>query len=109
VAIDPRVKVSQDALERQFELHQQISAAVTETYSLYHQAVAVREAIDGYEKKLATDDVVTVKSLRDFEAKLVRLQGTENRGGGGPPGTRPPCPSGMVKSIRSGKGILLQA
>jgi len=109
VAIDPRVKVSQDALERQFELHQQISAAVTETYSLYHQAVAVREAIDGYEKKLATDDVVTVKSLRDFEAKLVRLQGTENRGGGGPPGTRPQPSFLQLNCIRSGKGILLQA
>jgi len=89
VAIDPRVSVSQDALQRQFELHQKIGAAVTETYTLYHQAVAVREAIGGYEKKLATDDADTVKLLHDFEMKLVRLQGSENRGMGGPPGARP--------------------
>jgi len=53
--------------------------------------------------------VVTVKSLRDFEAKLVRLQGTENRGGGGPPGTRPQPSFLQLNCIRSGKGILLQA
>lgn len=90
IAIDPRVNVSQAALERQFELHQQVSAAITETYSLYHQALALRESIDGDEKKLSAQDADTVKLLHDFEMKLARLQGSENRGGGGPPGTRIP-------------------
>jgi photosystem II stability/assembly factor-like uncharacterized protein len=87
VALDPRVHVGEDALERQFALHQQVDEAVTDTYNLYHQAVALRESIDGDEKKLGATDADAVKALKDFEAKVTRMQGSENRGGG-PPGGR---------------------
>jgi photosystem II stability/assembly factor-like uncharacterized protein len=85
VAIDPRVKTPQDALERQFALEQKATDATTITYGFYRQATALREAIAGDQKKVSTDPD-TVAALKDFDTKVARVAGTEGGRGGGAPG-----------------------
>ena len=59
---------------------------VTATYDFYHQVTVLREAIAGGEKKLQNQDADSVAALKDFDVKVVRLLGSEGRGGGGPGG-----------------------
>lgn len=84
VVIDPRIAVSKDALARQFELERKTTDMVTLTYNYYHQAIALREAITGAEKKLQNQDAESVAALKEFDQKVLRLQGAEGRGGGPP-------------------------
>jgi photosystem II stability/assembly factor-like uncharacterized protein len=79
VVIDPRVSVSQAALERQFLLERKIANAITASYGLNHQAVVLREAIAGAEKKLQIQSPDTVKALEDFDKKAAAIQGTARR------------------------------
>jgi hypothetical protein len=82
VVLDPRVATSRAALEHQFELERRATDMVTATYGLYRQATVLREAIAGGEKKLENQDADSVAALKDFDAKVVRLLGSEGRGGG---------------------------
>ena len=41
------------------------------------------------QKKLQNQDAATVTALKDFDKKVAEIQGSENRGGGGPPGAKP--------------------
>ncbi len=91
VAMDPRVTISQEALERQLALHQKITAAVTETYNLYHEALALRESINGDVKKLTNQSPESAKALRDFDRDVAKLQGSEGRGGPPVPGASQPA------------------
>ena len=90
VAMDPRVSVSQEALQRQLSLHQQITAAVTGTYDLYHRAVDLRERVNGDVKKLTTQSPEATKALRDFDRDVAKLQGSEGRGGAPAAGSTQP-------------------
>ena len=85
VAIDPRVTVPQEALERQFALAHNATDATSITYGFHHQATVLREAIAGDAKKVQGDPD-TAAALKDFDAKVVRLQGAEGGRGGGAPG-----------------------
>ena len=89
VAIDPRVRVSQDALERQYLLEKKATEMTTASYGFYHQAVVLREAIAGDGKKIQNQSPDTVTALKDFDAKVRRILGADaGRGGGGPRGGR---------------------
>ncbi len=85
VAIDPRVRTPQQALERQFALASNATALTSATYGFYRQATVLREAIAADEKKLQADPD-SVAALKSVDAKVMRLAGAEGRGGGGPPG-----------------------
>jgi hypothetical protein len=89
VALDPRVTAGQESLEQQFLLERKATEMVTLSYGFYHQAVALREAAAGDAKKLQNQDAATVTALKDFDMKVAEIQGSENRGGGGPPGAKP--------------------
>jgi hypothetical protein len=82
VALDPRVSTSTDALAQQFALEQNVTGLVTQTYDLYHTAVALRETLTGDEKKLQNQDPTSVAALKEFDRKVIQLQGTEGRGAG---------------------------
>jgi hypothetical protein len=92
VAIDPRVTTPQDALERQFALASKAIEMTTATYGMHLQATALREAIAGDLKKLQGQDAETTAALKSFDAKVVKLQGAEGRGGG-PPGAGRQAPT----------------
>jgi photosystem II stability/assembly factor-like uncharacterized protein len=85
VAIDPRVKVNQDALERQYQLERKATDMTTASYAFYHQAVVLREAIAGDQKKLQNQDPDSVAALKAFDAKVLRVLGADGARGGGPP------------------------
>jgi photosystem II stability/assembly factor-like uncharacterized protein len=89
VKLDPRVATTQQSLEDQQKLVQQSAVLVTASYNFHHQAVVLREAIAGEEKKLEMQSSDTVKALHDFDVKVVHLQGAEGGRGGGPPVGRP--------------------
>ncbi len=89
VKLDPRVATTQQALEDQQKLVQQSAVLVTASYNFHHQAIVLREAIAGNQKKLEMQSSDTVKALHDFDMKVMHLQGAEGGRGGGPPVGRP--------------------
>jgi hypothetical protein len=94
VVLDPRVSASQAALEQQLTLERKTTDMVTLTYGLYHYALALREAVEGDQKKLENQDPATVAALKAFNTKLGAIQGAEGRGfGGGAPGGARPKPT----------------
>ncbi|HEX4065508.1 MAG TPA: glycoside hydrolase [Acidobacteriaceae bacterium] len=88
VTLDPRVSAAQAELEQQFALEQKTTAMVTATFNSYHQALVLREALQGDQKKLQNQDAASVGALKDFDKKVVDIQG-EERGFGGRPGGKP--------------------
>jgi hypothetical protein len=83
VALDPRVSTSKDALAQQFALEKNVTGLVTLTDGYYRNALALRETLAGDEKKLQNQDAASVAALKEFDAKVSRIQGSEGRGGGG--------------------------
>lgn len=90
VELDPRVNTSKEALDRQFKLERKATAMVDATFELHHQAVVLRDAIASDAKKLQNQSPETVSALKDFDKKILPLQGAEGGrgGGGGAPGVR---------------------
>ena len=87
VALDPRVNVSKEALDRQFTLDKDATDMVTATYNFNHQVVVLRDAVAGMQKKLQNQDADTVAALKAFDAKAARLSAPAGGfGGGGRPG-----------------------
>jgi photosystem II stability/assembly factor-like uncharacterized protein len=97
VTLDPRVSSPQPALEQQLALELKATDRVTLTYGFYHDALALREAVEGDQKKLEnqneSDAAATVAALKAFNTKLGAIQGTEGRGFGGAPGGARPKPT----------------
>ena len=89
VVRDPRVTTSQEALERQLALEKKAANLVTVSYGFDRQAVVLREAIAGDEKKLENQNPDTVKALEAFDLKVTAIKGSARRGGGGPPIGKP--------------------
>lgn len=74
VVMDPRVSVTRQDLVRQFDLERKTAALVSATYGFNHQAVVLREAIAGNEKKLTKQSPDTGKSLQSFDSEVVKVQ-----------------------------------
>jgi photosystem II stability/assembly factor-like uncharacterized protein len=89
VKLDPRVAVTLKELDDQLALAKQVTTLVTTSFNFHHQAVILREAIAGDMKKVQVQAPDLVKALHDFDAKVVRIQGTEAARGGGPAAGRP--------------------
>ena len=81
VAMDPRVDVSNNALERQLELEKKVIDLVAVSYKFYRQAASLRQEISGN------------TSLKDFDEKAVKIQGSETLGFGGGGGVGKPKPT----------------
>ncbi len=94
VALDPRVNVSKEALDRQFALDKKATEMVTATYGFNHQVVVLRDAVAGMQKKLQNQDADTLAALKAFDAKVARQMAPEGgRGGGGRPGAARVAPT----------------
>lgn len=88
VVLDPRVKVSQQALERQFALERKVADLVTLSYGFDHDAVALRDAIADSEKNMQGGDAAAAKALHSVDRKALAIQGAPRRGYG-MPGVKP--------------------
>ena len=88
--MDPRVDVSPAALAQEFDLEQNVIDLVGGSYGGYHQALLLHEAVTALETKSGAAPVLT--NLKDFDSKVVKLQGSQAGGpggGGGAAGGKP--------------------
>lgn len=76
LTMDPRVDVTPVALAEEFSLEQTVQTLVTQSYEGYHQAQLLHDAIAA----LKSDS----PALKDFDEKVVKLQGSQVSGPGGP-------------------------
>ena len=84
VAMDPRVDVSNEALARQLDLESKIIDLVAVSYDFYHKALLVRQTLAGDQKELEKHAGAALSTLKDFDQKAMRLQGSDTGFGGGP-------------------------
>ena len=83
VAMDPRVDVSNEALAQQLDLESKIIDLVAESYDFYHKALLVRQTLAGDQKELEKHAGAALTTLKDFDQKAMRLQGSDTGFGGG--------------------------
>ncbi len=81
LTMDPRVDVTSAALGQEFELTQQVLGLVTESFGGYRQALLMHEAL----AKLETipEAATALAALKNFDGKVVELQGSQDAGRGG--------------------------
>ncbi len=86
VALDPRVDVSNAALNAQLDLESKIIDLVGGSYEFYHKALLLRQTLAGDEKELEkhAGSSASLGTLKEFDQKAMRLQGSEGGFGGGP-------------------------
>jgi photosystem II stability/assembly factor-like uncharacterized protein len=83
VAMDPRVDVSNESLTRQLDLESKIIDLVAVSYDFYHKALLVRQTLAGDQKELEKHPGAALATLKDFDQKAMRLQGSDTGFGGG--------------------------
>jgi hypothetical protein len=77
VGMDPRVDVTNDALQQQLDLETKITNLVAKSYEFYQAAGATHQAVAG------------IDALKEFDQKATRIQGSPGGfGGGGGRGAR---------------------
>jgi hypothetical protein len=91
VAMDPRVDVSNESLSRQLDLESKIIDLVAVSYDFYHKALLVRQTLAGDEKELEKHPGAALATLKDFDQKAMRLQGSDTGFGGGRFGRQAPA------------------
>ena len=112
VAMDPRVDVTSGALAEQFTLERKILDLVTSSYDSYKQAAALRQALAIDQKQMETRGAgeAAMKSLKDFDQKLQRMEGSDAGfgGGGGGRGRQAPTFAVLNRSLGSLASIVDQ-
>ena len=85
VAMDPRVKITQDELTQQLDFEQQIDKLVTQTFDLHQQAAKFLAELGQRQDALKSNDAAkpALDSLTQLQAKAQKLQGEVQRGFGG--------------------------
>ena len=86
VTMDPRVDVTNDSLKLEYQLETKAIDLVAMSYEDYKKAVAFRQLLAASQKELEkhSDQAAdTLKSLKEFDQKTLRLQGAEGGFGGG--------------------------
>ena len=85
VEMDPRVKVTQAELQQQFEFAQKIDSLVTQTFDFHEQAVKFQSEVAERQSALEKNDQAkaALQALKDFDAKVMKIQGEMQRGFGG--------------------------
>ena len=106
VAMDPRVDVTNDSLAQQLSLETKVIELVATSYDFYRKTLQLRQTIAGDQKGMerrAPLDDDTAKLVREFDQKLMRLQGAEGGfGGGGGRGARQaPAFAGLNRNLGS--------
>jgi photosystem II stability/assembly factor-like uncharacterized protein len=86
VTMDPRVDVSNEALGQEFQLETKLVDLVALSYEDYKKALVLRQTIAGDQKELEKHGeaaAAAVTALKEFDQKLLRLEGSEGGFGGG--------------------------
>lgn len=77
IRMDPRVKISTEDLQKQFELSQRVSADIQKLHVAVNQIRQVRSQVKSFEKRFGND--AQVKSLlataRDIDRKMTPVEG----------------------------------
>jgi hypothetical protein len=93
VALDPRVDVSNNALEQQLELQKKIVDLIASSFDFHHQAALTREALAIDQKKLQGESGADADVLKKFDTDALTLQGQDTGMGGGGAALRKPKPT----------------
>jgi len=89
VAMDPRVDVSNEALQQQLSLETHVIDLVAASYESYKKAVGLRQTLAGDQKELEKRSATeTLAALKAFDQKAAAMQGAEGGFGGGGGGGR---------------------
>ena len=86
VTMDPRVDVTPDAVNQEYQLENRAIDLVAMSFEFYKKAVAFRQLMAASQKELekhAQSGADAIKALKDFDQKAARLQGAEGGFGGG--------------------------
>ena len=78
VITDPRVQVTAEALQQQFDLMMKLDQAVVEDHTVANAIRGVREQLDSLQKRLSSqkDSQAIISAATELDAKLVALQET---------------------------------
>ena len=86
VEMDPRVKITQAALQQQFDFAQKIDSLITLSYDLHENAAKLLEGssrtANGAGEERA-GEAAALQAVTDFDAKALKIQGEQQRGFGG--------------------------
>ena len=85
VEMDPRVKVTQAELQQQLEFAQKIDSLVTQSFDFHEQAAKFQSEVAERQSALEKNDQAkaALQALKDFDAKVMKIQGEMQRGFGG--------------------------
>ncbi len=85
VAMDPRVKITQADLQQQLDFELQIDKLVTQSFDSHRQAEKFLGQVTDRQTALQknTEAKAGLDALNDFQAKVQKLQGEQQRGFGG--------------------------
>ena len=93
VVMDPRVDVSTTALVQELSLDKKLTDLVTASYKFFHQASEFRKVLASAQAELARQNEAgaTLEAVKDLDQSALKIQGSENAGGG--PGAGKPKPT----------------
>lgn len=82
VAMDPRVSVTETALQQQLDLGQKIDSLITLSYGYHDQAAKFQGQVAARLAALQKNGQApaALQALNDFDAKVLKLQGEQQRG-----------------------------
>ncbi len=85
VEMDPRVKVTQAELQQQLDFAQKIDGLVTQSFDFHQQAAGFQSQVADRQSALENNDQAkaALQALKDFDAKVMKIQGEMQRGFGG--------------------------
>ena len=85
VEMDPRVKVTQAELQQQLDFAQKIDRLVTQSFDFHQQAAKFQSEVADRQAALEKNDQAkaALQALKDFDAKVMKIQGEMQRGFGG--------------------------
>jgi len=85
VEMDPRVKVTQAELQQQLEFSQKAVGLMTQSFNLHEQAVKFQGEVADRQAALEKNEQAraALLALKEFDAKVLKIQGETQRGFGG--------------------------
>ena len=85
VKMDPRVKISEAALQQQLEFAQQIDSLITQSFNFHEQAGKFQSEVAERKSALEKNEQAkaALEALNAFDGKVMKIQGQIQRGFGG--------------------------
>jgi len=85
VKMDPRVKISEAALQQQLDFGHKVDSLITQSFNFHEQVGKFQSEVGERRSALAKNEEAkaTLEALNTFEAKVTKIQGEMQRGFGG--------------------------